>query len=175
MKQAGVALIIKDGLILAISRRNNKSLFGLPGGKFDEGVDKDTKDTAIRETLEETSVLIKDCELIFERLEPDGFQARCYYVLDWEGTPSNNEEGEVKWLTAIELTSPTMGAFADYNTATLKVFKERYPDIKIEEGDPYDLGWYAGYHDECVDCPYPENSPEAKEWRAGFDQGNMDC
>lgn len=126
--QAGVALIIKDGLILSISRRDNKSLFGLPGGKV-EVVDNDTKAAAIRETFEETSIWIKDCILIFEALD-NGFEAHCYYVLDWEGTPINNEEGEVKWLTATELTS-TMAAFPEYNSNTLKVFEKLYPDVKV--------------------------------------------
>ena len=130
MKQAGVALIIKDGLILAISRRNNKSLFGLPGGKFDILADKDTKDTAIRETYEETSVWIKDCKQIFEANDGE-FVARCYYVLDWDGEPSTSEEGEVGWLTADELTT-TKAAFPDYNKHTLNTFKLLYPDIKIK-------------------------------------------
>ena len=130
MRQAGVALIIKDGLILAISRRDNKSLFGLPGGKFDKDTDRDTKDTAIRETFEETSVVIKDCKQIFEAND-DEFVARCYYVLDWEGEPSTNEEGEVGWLTANELIT-TKAAFPEYNTHTLKAFKLLYPNIEIK-------------------------------------------
>lgn len=131
MKQAGVALIIKDGLILAISRRDNKSLFGLPGGKFDVHADKDTKDTAIRETFEETGVWVKDCKQIFEANDGNEFVARCYYVLDWEGEPSSSEEGEVGWLTADELIT-TKAAFPEYNTHALKVFKLLYPDVKIK-------------------------------------------
>jgi 8-oxo-dGTP pyrophosphatase MutT (NUDIX family) len=66
MKEAGVMLIIKDGLILGISRRHNKAIFGLPDGKFDpEEGDQTTKDTAIRETHEETGILVKDCTLSF--------------------------------------------------------------------------------------------------------------
>jgi len=140
MKQAGVMLIIKDGLILAISRRYDKSIFGLPGGKFNPEPpdnDIDTKDTAIRETEEETSVVVKDCVLIYERVElgggpnPVDYYSRCYYAKDWEGTPQNSEEGEVKWLTPEELTS-TKAAFGDYNRKTLDVFKTMFPDVYLK-------------------------------------------
>ena len=131
MKQAGLALIIKDGLILSISRRDNKKIFGIVGGKFDPSTDKDTKDTAIRETYEETGVVIKDCQLFFERVDVD-FIARCYYVTAWEGKPYNSEEGEVEWLTASELTSK-MAAFPEYNTAMLEAFREKYPNMFITE------------------------------------------
>ena len=140
MKQAGVMLIIKDGLILAVSRRYDKTIFGLPGGKFNPeppDSDKDTKDTAIRETEEETSVVVKDCVFLYERVElgggpnPVDFYSRCYYATAWEGTPQNSEEGEVKWLTAEELTS-TKAAFGDYNRKTLNVFKTMFPDVYIQ-------------------------------------------
>jgi len=139
MKQAGVMLIVKDGLILSISRRHNKTIFGLPGGKFSPDApdnDRDTKDAAIRETREETSVIVKDCVFLYERLEPGGpdgvdYYSRCYYATDWEGEPTNSEEGEVKWLTAEEITS-TMAAFGEYNTQTLKVFRTMFPNVFLK-------------------------------------------
>lgn len=140
MKQAGVMLIIKDGLILSISRRYDKTIFGLPGGKFNPEPpdnDKDTKDTAIRETEEETSVKVNEATFIYERVElgggpnPVDYYSRCYYATSWEGTPQNSEEGEVKWLTAKELTS-TMAAFGDYNRKTLDVFKTMFPNVYLK-------------------------------------------
>lgn len=133
-------LIIKDGLILAVSRRYDKNIYGLPGGKFNAEPpdnDQDTKDTAIRETQEETSVVVKDATLIYERVElgggpnPVDYYSRCYYATSWEGTPQNSEEGEVKWLTAEELTS-TKAAFGDYNRKTLDVFKTMFPNVYIQ-------------------------------------------
>ena len=137
MREAGVMLIIRDGLILGISRRHDKTIFGLPGGKFDPETDATTKETAIRETREETSVIVHDCELLYERVElgdgPNGvdFYSRCYYATDWEGEPFNSEEGEVKWLTAEEVTS-TKAAFGDYNRKTLNIFKQRFPHIGLQ-------------------------------------------
>jgi 8-oxo-dGTP pyrophosphatase MutT (NUDIX family) len=137
IKQAGVMLVIKDGLILGISRRHNKEIFGLPGGKFDpEAGDLDTMDAAIRECREETGVIVHHTMFIYERVElGDGankvdFFSRCYYALEWEGEPVNSEEGQVKWLTAKEVTD-TNAAFGDYNRATLDVFKEMYPDVYL--------------------------------------------
>lgn len=140
MKEAGVMLIVNQGMILGISRRHNKSIFGLPGGKFNSAPpdnDRDTRDTAIRETREETSVIVKDCVLVYERVElgdgPNGvdFYSRCYYATDWEGIPQNSEEGVVKWLTAEEVTS-TMAAFGDYNRKTLDVFKTMFPNVYLK-------------------------------------------
>lgn len=140
MKQAGVMLIVKDGLILSVSRRYDKTKFGLPGGKFSPDApdnDRDCKDTAIRETREETSVIVKDAAFIYERVElgggpnPVDFYSKCYFATDWEGTPQNSEEGEVAWLTAEELTS-TKAAFGDYNRKMLDIFKSQHPDVYIK-------------------------------------------
>ena len=137
MREAGVMLIIKDGLILGITRRHDKTIFGLPGGKKDES-DPTTKETAIRETLEETSVVVKDCTLVYERVElgdgPNGvdYYSRCYYATEWSGTPINSEEGEVKWLTEEEVIS-TKASFGEYNKKTLSIFKEMFPHIELRQ------------------------------------------
>lgn len=135
MKQAVVALIIKDGLILGISRRHNKSIYGLIGGKVDSG---ETLEQALfREVKEETNIIINACTFIYERVElgdgPNGvdFYSRCYYATDWSGTPESCEEGQVKWLTAEEVTS-TKAAFGNYNRKTLDVFKTMFPDVYIK-------------------------------------------
>jgi len=39
----------------------------------------------------------------------------------------------------------------------------------------YDEGWSAGYDDLIPDCPYPEGTPEAEQWWAGYIQGSSDC
>jgi ADP-ribose pyrophosphatase YjhB (NUDIX family) len=137
MKQAGVMLVVKDGLILAVSRRYNKDIFGLPGGKFDEGVDRNSMDTAVRETLEETGVQVKHCVQVYQRIEqgdgPQGvdFYSTTYYATEYEGEPHTSEEGQVKWLTAEELTS-TKAAFGDYNRHMLNNFKDMFPEIPVE-------------------------------------------
>ena len=136
MRNAAVMLVIRDGLILAITRRHDKTKYGLPGGKVDE-TDRSTAAAARRETLEETGVQVILSEHIFTRVEPkerpegEDFYTYCYYALAWEGEPRNSEEGEVKWLTQTELTSPEVGAFADYNARTLTAFKTVFPNITL--------------------------------------------
>lgn len=140
MKQAGVMLIINQGMILAVERKTKDDKFGLPGGKFSPEPpdnDVDTKDTAIRETKEETSVEVKECMFIYERVElgdgPTGvdFYSRCYYATSWSGTPKNMEGLRVKWLTAEEVTS-TKAAFGSYNRKTLDIFKTMFPNVYIK-------------------------------------------
>ena len=141
IKEAGVMLIINQGLILGITRRENKAIYGLPGGKFDPNrepnPDKDTKDTAINETREETTIIVKECELIYERIEPGAgsnpvdYYSRCYYATSWSGVPQNTEEGNVAWLTVEEVTS-TKAAFGEYNRKTIDVFKTMFPNVYLK-------------------------------------------
>ena len=135
MRKAAVMLIIQDGTILSISRRDDPSKFGLPGGKVAEN--ETTQQAAIRETFEETSIVVNNCCHFFTREDPkrseDGvdFSVDCFYALSWEGEPTSSEEGIVKFLCAEELTNHDIGAFADYNARTLQAFKQLYPDVLL--------------------------------------------
>jgi 8-oxo-dGTP pyrophosphatase MutT (NUDIX family) len=135
MREAAVMLIVKNGLILSISRRNDKTKFGLPGGKLDQH--ESPWEAAVRETQEETSVIVHNCLQIFRREEPaatpDGlpFFTYCYYAFDWSGEPVDSEEGVVKWLTVAELTG-SVGAFPEYNRRTIDAFKKIYPHIELQ-------------------------------------------
>ena len=135
IKEAGVMLIVEDGLILGISRRHDKTKFGLLGGKVNHG--ETVKQAAIRESKEEAAVTVHDCALIYHRVEPaDGpngmdFHAYCYYATSWSGNPVNSEEGIVKWLTADDITAAD-SAFGEYNRKTLDIFKTMFPDVYIK-------------------------------------------
>lgn len=138
MREAVVALIIKDGLILGISRRDDKTKFGLIGGKVDLG--ESLEEALLRETKEEASIIIKNCVPLYKRIEvgsgsnAEDFYTHCYYADEWEGTPQNSEEGIVRWLTVKEITS-TIAAFGEYNSQTIEKFREMYPDIKLKENE----------------------------------------
>lgn len=135
MNQAVVALIIKDGLILGITRRYNKSKYGLIGGKVDDG--ETLEQALIREVKEETGIIVNSCVQIYQRVErgdgPQGidFYSTCYYATDWSGSLQSSEEGDIKWLTLEEVTS-TKAAFGDYNTKTLEVFREMFPQVYLQ-------------------------------------------
>lgn len=139
VKQAGVMLLIRNGLVLGITRRHNRSIYGLPGGKFDpQAGDKNSADTAVRETLEETGIVVKSCIQVYQRIErgdgPDGvdFYSTCYYATEWEGEPTSSEEGDVKWLTVEEITS-SKAAFGEYNSRTIEVFRKMFPEVSLGE------------------------------------------
>jgi 8-oxo-dGTP pyrophosphatase MutT (NUDIX family) len=135
IKEAGVMLIVEDGLILGISRRHDKTKFGLLGGKVNTG--ETVKQAAIRETKEEASVTVHDCKLIYHRVgsadSPNGidFHCYCYYATSWSGIPVSSEEGIVKWLTAADITAVD-SAFGEYNRKTLDIFKTIFPDVYIK-------------------------------------------
>lgn len=136
IKKASVMLVLnKEGLILSVSRRNDSSKFGLPGGKLE---DHETPEEAgIRETFEETGIKVKSCVEIYKREEPAGspngfpFYTYCFYATDWEGTPTDSDEGVVKWLKSSDLTGDT-GAFSEYNRNTLNKFREMFPEVKVQ-------------------------------------------
>ena len=139
MRQAAGMLIIKDGMILGVSRKNDPTKFGLPGGKCD-GFEAPWQ-AAIREVKEETDIDAGDLIVVYKRTEPahapapegEDFEAYCFYPLEWRGEPKSMEEGTVvKWLTAAELTSPESGAFAEYNKIALAEFRKMYPFVELK-------------------------------------------
>lgn len=128
-------LVVKDGLILGVSRKNNHSSFGLPGGKCEYG--ESSKDAAIRETFEETGIEVLDCEQVYYRVEPGGpgpnsedFHAYCYFATSWTGVARTREEGVVKWITSEELTGE-WAAFPEYNFNMLRIFEKFFPNVEI--------------------------------------------
>jgi 8-oxo-dGTP diphosphatase len=72
-----------------------------PGGKIKP--DEDLKDSAKREVLEETGIIIKDLEQRgeIEFIFPDESINNHMYVFvakEWEGEPEDKGEGELKWF-----------------------------------------------------------------------------
>jgi 8-oxo-dGTP diphosphatase len=134
MKLAIVALIIKDGKILCISRRHDKTIFGLIGGKVDQG--ETLPQALVREAKEEAGITIHHSVPIYKRVElgdganPVDFESHCYYATDWSGEPKDSEEGKIAWLTAEEVCY-TKAAFGDYNRKTLDVFKIMFPNVYL--------------------------------------------
>ena len=110
-------LIVKEGKILGVTRKNDTSKYGLPGGKVDIG--ETAKEAAIRETLEETNILVKECDFFFSKEETSSnetYCTYCYYATVWEGDPKALEAGKVDWISTEDLMK---GSFPIYNKCVI--------------------------------------------------------
>ena len=133
MREAVVVIIVKDGLVLGISRRHDATKFGLIGGKVDPG--ETLIGAAIREVKEETGLTIGGCVYITDRVEPkdteagEDFYSYCYYASWWSGTLKESDEGHLRWLSIEEITNSPLAAFGDYNRKAFKAFQEKHPEV----------------------------------------------
>jgi ADP-ribose pyrophosphatase YjhB (NUDIX family) len=110
MITAQVVLINEEGLILGVSRKDNHSDFGLPGGKMDPEDDNDPTTTAIRECKEETGLDIFNLQLVFA-IHKNGNMGYTY-LAKYSGEINHNEPHVVKWVPMQVLIN---GSFGRYN------------------------------------------------------------
>ncbi len=121
-KAVCVILKNKEGQILAVSRKDNHTLFGLVGGKVDDD-DISIESAIIREAKEETNLDIFNLKLIDTReygVSEDTLYEQNCFTADWKGELLSQEEfnskgetGIVKWVDKEVLE---LGFFGDYNT-----------------------------------------------------------
>jgi 8-oxo-dGTP pyrophosphatase MutT (NUDIX family) len=119
-----VALFVKDGQVLSVTRRNKPGDLSLVGGSIDDKDRLSPEDrdyqvayrALVREVAEETGVVVKKAQWVFERVdETDGKIAWCYQIHEWEGEPKTVEPGvEVSWRRPEELLAANC-TFRDYN------------------------------------------------------------
>ena len=110
MITAQVVLINEEGLVLGVSRKDNHSDFGLPGGKMDEEDNGNPMVTAIRECKEETGLEIYDLQLVFA-IHKSGNMGYTY-LAKYSGEINHNEPHVVKWVPMQVLIN---GSFGRYN------------------------------------------------------------
>jgi 8-oxo-dGTP diphosphatase len=100
-----------DGRVLGVSRRDDPTAFGLPGGKVDSGETPD--EAAARELYEETGLTITDLSLIHQRTSPGEDDYVTYvYTGKVSGEIDTDEEGVVQW---VDIQTLLDGPFGEYN------------------------------------------------------------
>lgn len=114
---------INSNEILGVARREDHTLFGLPGGKVEPN--ESFIDAAIRETMEETGLLVRDLELLISVLDANNVMCTTFLAkIDPEDKiqPATNE-APAKWVTRDVLLS---GPFGTYNEIVFKEYDKRY-------------------------------------------------
>lgn len=121
LKRAATIFFVQDGKVLAISRKNNYSDFGLPGGGCEEN--ETFLDAAVRELKEETTLRCYDPKFVFERKDNDHivqtFKAdKVFGSIPSDDFQKKRGEGIVRWLFPVDLI---IGSFGEYNKNLFKV------------------------------------------------------
>lgn len=130
MKIASNLLLVQNGLALAVTRRDDRTKWGLPGGKVDPGETSQT--AAIREMREETGLIVYQSEvtpILSARSVGDvNFWTTTYlyigghtFTLGEFGTePGLN----VDWMPLEDLANPKISPFAEYNGWLLQQYRQ---------------------------------------------------
>jgi mutator protein MutT len=108
--QAACCLILSDdGKVLAVSRKDDPTAFGLPGGKVDPG--ETAMQAAARELQEETGLTATSLHQVFVRKEHDGYTTTTF-ATEVEGEINTPESGVIRWVSPEVLFA---GPFGEYN------------------------------------------------------------
>lgn len=171
-----VCLVVRDeaGRVLTVSRKDDYTAFGLPGGKV-EPTDGETGDyltlvaAVVREVWEEVGVAIcpQDLTLVFQLPDVTGYWNVCFSAPAdlFQSFQPQEGEGIVSW---VEWATLEDGPFADFNRSLRRHLEEQDWDpltAPIEEvdaylhehgGDPNEIGRRgAGYVRSLLDDGEP--------------------
>lgn len=145
MKQAACVLVIQDGEVLAVSRKNDHTAMGFPGGKVDDG--ESVVECAVRELREETGLVVDafNLELIFQGTDAAQYEVASFLVKNYvpyrNGVPRSIECQRVEFVPWSELTSST-ATWQGYNRLVQAALERHYsiPEVSRRHVE-HVLGW----------------------------------
>ena len=115
LPHSACCFIVRDGKVLAVSRRDDETVLGLPGGKQEP--DEKLITTAARETWEETGIVVTGLRLLYEG-ECNNSWCSTFHVHSFIGEPRDMPgEGHVSWVSPDQLFH---GVFGEYNKEVVR-------------------------------------------------------
>lgn len=198
---AGVYVVCEhEGVtgILSVSRKEDSEIFGIPSGKQEPG--ETIRETAIRETLEETGYTVKlaphKVSKAFKRKSPDG--TRMIYVfaatIDTSVPRKELAVGETGLVRTLTKDRLLCGDFAEFNAAMLEHFQHK--ETAVEEPLIHELPPVDSYEEfpqleqdehaadfvasESIEAPEEEqdddeDEPEQKAQEVKSKKWNKEC
>ena len=114
MKYAVQAIILNGfNEVLCVSRKEDHTSFGCPGGKVDPE-DTSLEDALAREVKEETGLDVDTSSFIqVFSMHKDGYMGYTYFIANWNGIINTDEPHVVKWGVFDDLKN---GTFGEWNT-----------------------------------------------------------
>jgi 8-oxo-dGTP pyrophosphatase MutT (NUDIX family)/cation transport regulator ChaC len=125
MKEAVVMIARRGSRFLGVSRRDDPSAFGLPGGKVDPG--EDAKTAARRELFEETGLRAGRLTPIFQQQEGHFLVTAFLTTVSGEVSPQTGETGVVAWVDRETLCS---GPFGEFNAAMFAAMDDAADEVR---------------------------------------------
>ncbi len=116
---SAAALVMRNGLFLSVSKRDNWHTIGMPGGKLEPG--ESSEQAMVRELKEETGIEAAKYKEVYYApdVETAGSEEPricvTYRVTEWRGEPKQQPgDGHVCWVSMRDMTGP-LAPYAEYN------------------------------------------------------------